>query len=87
MRPARPHTPHALRRHISCATLARWLAMLGRQVEFKRAACAPRLCYLSALPTYLIYSVYRRKKLIGYLVAMAVMTLAFTQLSPHGSAI
>lgn len=47
-RPLHTHTPHALRRHLSCATLARWLAMLGRQIEFKRAALvlAPPATYL-----------------------------------------
>jgi hypothetical protein len=88
-RPLHTHTPHALRRHLSCATLARWLAMLGRQIEFKRAARAPRLCSLSCyIPEISVCCVrLSRKKLIGYLVAMAVMTLVFTQLNPHGSAV
>ena len=49
----------------------------------------PPLCSLSCyIPEISVCCVrLSRKKLIGYLVAMAVMTLVFTQLNPHGSAV
>jgi hypothetical protein len=93
VRPARPPSPPPPHTHTTRTATPYFMCHAGALARYAGAAdriqtcraCARSSCYIPEISVCCVR--LSRKKLIGYLVAMAVMTLVFTQLNPHGSAI